>query len=184
MKAAWGVFLDRDGTLVPDSGYMVRPEQLRFYARTADALRKLKNADAVLLVVSNQSAVGRGLMDDRGLERMDRRLRDLARTAGAPLDQTYYCPHHPEVTGPCDCRKPAPGMIAMGLREFDLDPGRSFLVGDTAADLQAGRQMGLTTILVLTGRGREARVRTEREGLADAVVRDIDGAAEWILKNR
>ena len=170
--------------MVPDAGYMVRPEQLRFYARTADALRKLKDAGAVLLVVSNQSAVGRGLMDDRGLKRMDRRLRDLARTAGAPLDQTYYCPHHPEATGPCDCRKPAPGMIEQGLREFSLDPDRSFLVGDTVADLQAGRQMGLTTILVLTGRGREARARSAHEGLADAVVRDVDRAAEWVLKNR
>lgn len=184
MKRGWGVFLDRDGTLVPDSGYMTRPGSLRLYARAGEGLRLLHRAGARLLVVSNQSAVGRGLLDARGLARMDRRLRGLARQAGAPLAGSYYCPHFPDVDGVCDCRKPAPGMLLRGLREHGLDPSRSFLVGDTAGDLEAARAAGVHPVLVLTGRGRREQSRVQRRRLAEAVTGDLAAAARWILDHR
>jgi len=183
VSARWGVFLDRDGTLVPDSGYMTRPEDLRLYARVGEGLRLLRRAGARLLVVSNQSAVGRGLLDARGLARMDRRLRALLREVGAPLDGTYYCPHYPETDGGCDCRKPAPGLLLRGLREHDLDPARSFLIGDTVSDVEAARRAGVTPVLVLTGRGLRSR-DAARRGPAGAVVRDVAAAARWILERR
>ena len=184
MSRDWGVFLDRDGTLVPDRHHPVRPEQLNFYQRTGEALKTLRGAGARLLVVSNQSAVARGLLTPAGLDAMDRRLRKLARDHGGRIDQTYYCPHHPDFTGSCVCRKPKPGLIRQGLREFSLKPRECFLVGDTITDMEAGRGAGLKTVLVLTGRGRRARGEVQRRKTADKIVRDIGGATVWILEQR
>lgn len=184
MNPPWAVFLDRDGTLVPDARHAVRPEQLRLYAGAGRALRALRGAGALLLVVSNQSAVARGLLDEAGLRRLDRRLKQLAAGVGAPLARAYYCPHHPEFTGSCGCRKPAPGLVREGLADFRLDPARCFLVGDTAADLAAARGAGVTPVLVLTGHGRRERAEAERGGLPEATVRDLAGAARWILRRR
>ena len=184
MRRDWGVFLDRDGTLVPDAHHPVRPAQLNFYSGTGEALRNLRAGGARLLVVSNQSAVARGLLTPTGLLAMDRRLRKLARDQGVRIDQTYYCPHHPDITGACICRKPKTGLIRDGLREFELKPRRCYLVGDTATDMIAGRKAGLQTVLVLTGRGRRARDEVQGQNTADKIVRDIGGAAIWILRQR
>lgn len=181
---SWGVFLDRDGTLVPDFGYMIDPEQLRLYRSAGGALTSLKGAGAVLILVSNQSAVARGLMDETGLERMDDRLRELIAQTGTDLDRTFYCTHHPDFSGPCTCRKPSPEMLVRGIEEFDLDAGSSFLIGDTVSDMEAGRAAGVRTVLVLTGLGRRFRAETEARGVADAVVPDLGAAAQWILRER
>jgi D-glycero-D-manno-heptose 1,7-bisphosphate phosphatase len=181
---SWGVFLDRDGTLVPDARHPVRPEQLHLYSGAGKGLRTLARAGAMLLVVSNQSAVARGLLDLRGLRHLDRRLKDLVAAEGARIRRAYYCPHHPAFTGPCSCRKPGAAMLRAGLRDFGLNPGRSFLVGDTVNDLRAGRTAGVVTVLVLTGHGRAARVEALRRGLADHVARDLTGAARWIAARR
>lgn len=178
---SWGVFLDRDGTLVPDAVHPVRPDQLRLYPAAGAGLRTLARAGAVLLVVSNQSAVARGLLDLAGLRRLDRRLKALAAGEGARIRRAYYCPHHPDYTGPCSCRKPGAAMLRAGLGEFGLDRRRSFVVGDTVNDLRAGRSAGVGTVLVLTGHGRAARGEAVRGGLADHVARDLAGAARWIV---
>jgi D-glycero-D-manno-heptose 1,7-bisphosphate phosphatase len=175
------VFLDRDGTLVPDARHPVRPEQLRLYASAGDALRRLAAAGAELLVVSNQSAVARGLLNEDGLRLLDRRLRWLIRGEGVELARTDYCPHHPEFTGPCACRKPEPGLILRGLRGRRLSPERCVLVGDTAADMRAARSAGVRGVLVLTGHGRAARDEVERRKLASAVAGNLSAAARWIL---
>jgi D-glycero-D-manno-heptose 1,7-bisphosphate phosphatase len=180
----WIVFLDRDGTLVPDARHAARPEQLRLYRSAPAGLRALAGEGALLLVVSNQSAVARGLLDRPGLRRMDRRLKSLVRRAGARIERAYYCPHHPELTGPCRCRKPSAGMLREGLRDYGVRARDGFMVGDTVADLEAGRSAGVATVLVLTGHGRRARGEAMRRGLADAVVRDLAEAARWILAAR
>jgi histidinol-phosphate phosphatase family protein len=169
---------------VPDSGALRRPRDLNFYPSVGEALRNLRRAGARLVVVSNQAAVARGLLDARDLARMDRRLRALARRAGAPLDAVYYCPHHPEFGRPCSCRKPAPGMLRRGLRAFGIDPAHSFMIGDHATDLEAGRRAGLTTVLVLTGHGRRHRREAVERGLADKICRNAAFAARWILEER
>ena len=181
---AWAVFLDRDGTLVPDAGYVRRARELKLYPFVGEALRSLRRAGARLVVVSNQAAVARGLLDLDGLARMDRRLRALARSAGAPLDAAYYCPHHPDFGRPCRCRKPAPGMLRRGIRAFGIDPSRSFMIGDHATDLEAGKRAGLTTVLVLTGHGRRHRREVVERKLADKICRDAASAARWILEAR
>jgi len=181
---AWGVFLDRDGTLVPDAVHPVRPEQLHLYADAGPTLRRLSEAGAALVVVSNQSAVARGLLTPAGLSRLDRHLRRLLREERVRLAGSYYCPHHPDFTGPCGCRKPEPGLIEQGLRELHLSRKRSFLVGDSAHDLEAGRRAGLTTVLVLTGHGRRARGDVGARELADHVAGTLGAAAGWILERR
>jgi D-glycero-D-manno-heptose 1,7-bisphosphate phosphatase len=180
----WGVFLDRDGTLLPDVGYARDPGQLVLYRKTNAALRKLQKAGAVLIVVSNQSAVARGLLDLDGLARMDARLMSLMKRAGVHLSAIYNCPHHPDFDGPCDCRKPEPGMIRKGLKAFKLTPSACFLVGDHATDLEAGRRAGLRTVHVLTGHGRRHRNEIKEARLADGLAKDISGAVEWILETR
>jgi len=181
---AWGVFLDRDGTLVRNAHHPVRPEQLVLYPAVCPALAALDAAGARLVIVSNQSAVARGLLDEGGLKRMDRRLRRLLATCGVVPAGTYYCPHHPEFTGTCDCRKPAPGLLRKGLETSGLKPERCTMVGDTLGDLRAGRAAGMRTVLVLTGHGRRDRAAALDLGLADRVCRDLGGAARWILDQR
>jgi len=180
----WGVFLDRDGTLVPDAGYARKPGQLVLYTNTGAALRKLQHAGALLIVVSNQSVVARGLLDLEGLLRMDARLMSLCKRAGVTLSAIYNCTHHPDFDGPCDCRKPEPGMIKKGLQRFKLAPSECYIVGDHATDLEAGRRVGLCTVHVLTGHGRRHRNEIKEARLADGLARDIAGAAEWILETR
>ena len=180
----WGVFLDRDGTLVPDARYPSRPEQLVLYPGAAMAVASLHAAGARILLVSNQSAVARGLLDERGLGRMDRHLRGLLRPAGGRLAGSYYCTHHPEFTGPCDCRKPAPGLLLRGLGEHRLAAEACYLVGDTEADMRAGRSAGVRTVLVLSGYGRRHRKEVLRLGLADHVSSTLVTAARWILRDR
>ncbi len=175
----WGVFLDRDGTLVPNAHHPTRPGQLRLYARTGQALRLLREHGARLAVVSNQSAVARGLMDARGLRVMDRRLRELLAAESVRLDRTDYCPHHPEFTGPCACRKPAPEMLTRSMTALRLRPQRVVFVGDSVSDMEAGRAAGVLTALVLTGNGRRALPQVTAHGLADGVFGGILGAARW-----
>ncbi|HET9233178.1 MAG TPA: HAD family hydrolase [Candidatus Eisenbacteria bacterium] len=180
----WGVFLDRDGTIVPDVNYASTPQELVLYRRAGAALRELSRAGATLIVVSNQSAVARGYLDMKGLARMDDRLRAICKKAGVRLDAIYNCPHHPDFTGPCRCRKPEPGLIRKGLRDFHLSPSHCYLVGDHGTDLEAGRRVGLTTVHVLTGHGLRHRKDIARRKLADHVARDLGSAAEWILRAR
>ena len=184
MSTVPAAFLDRDGTLVPDVGYAQEPRQLVLYRGTGAALRQLQKAGAVLIVVSNQSVVARGLLDMNGLARMDARLMNLCRRAGVKLSAIYNCPHHPDFDGACDCRKPEAGMIRKGLKAFKLPPSECFIVGDHATDLEAGRRAGLRTVHVLTGHGRQHRKEIKSSGLADGLANDIAGAAEWILEMR
>jgi len=178
----WAVLLDRDGTMVRNRHHPTRPEQLRLYEGAGEALRRLQDAGARLILVSNQSAIARGLLDARGLARMDRALRGMLRPFGVHLSGSYYCPHHPDFTGPCRCRKPRPGLIRDALRDHGLRARDAYLVGDSRTDLQAGRACRLTTVLVLTGYGRGQRTAALRAGEADHVSRDLAAAAGWILR--
>ncbi|NNM35035.1 MAG: HAD-IIIA family hydrolase, partial [Gemmatimonadetes bacterium] len=130
----WGVFLDRDGTLVPNVPYAVEPSQLRLYRTAAAALARLIDQRARLVVVSNQSAVARGLLSRAGLRRMDARLKALLGEEGVRLARAYYCPHHPQWGGPCRCRKPKPGLIQDGLKSLGLEASRCYLIGDSMDD--------------------------------------------------
>lgn len=164
------LFLDRDGTLVHDEGYMSRPGQLRLIRNAVPGIRRLVALGYVPVVVSNQSGVGRGLFTRRQLDAMMKRLKRMLADRGVRLAGMYVCPHRPD-TG-CACRKPKPGLLRRAARELGLDLRRSIIVGDSARDVEAGRAVGARTILVATG--------AERRAAADFTARDLLHAARWV----
>ena len=149
------VFLDRDGTLIDEVGYATRPEQIRILGGVAGALADLARAGYKLVVVTNQSAIARGLATEQDLERFHAALDRHLDLLGARLDAYYTCPHHPDPGGDtarpdlaveCDCRKPKPGLILRAAEDLDLDLAASWMVGDTWRDIAAGQAAGVRTI--------------------------------------
>jgi len=159
------VFLDRDGTVIEEVGYLSRPEQFRLLPGAAAAIRQLNERDIPVVLVTNQSGVARGKFSENDLAEIHRHLRELLATEDARLDAIYYCPHHPrEGQAPyrrdCVCRKPAPGMLQQAAREHGLDLAASVMIGDSLRDLEAGAAAGCKTrILVMTGHGNADKAR-------------------------
>lgn len=140
------VFLDRDGTLIDDVGYISDPADVRLVSGAADALQALRAAGFRLVVVSNQSGLGRGLITQEQADDVHQRFVEELQHAGAQIDAAYYCPHAPEEG--CDCRKPLPGLIIDAARELELDLERSFMVGNSDVDVAAGEAAGCRAILL------------------------------------
>jgi histidinol-phosphate phosphatase family protein len=167
------VFLDRDGTLMEDVDYCGDPRDVRVFAGAGEALRRLKSAGFRLIVVTNQSGIGRGYFTEETYRAVDAELR---RQLGADLiDASYHCPHLPD--DGCACRKPSPQLVINAAREHRLDLTRSFLVGDKSSDVECGRAAGVRTILVTTGYGRTEPCK------ADWTAEDLKTAADIILAN-
>jgi heptosyltransferase-2 len=175
------VFLDRDGTLNIDSGYLKSPDDLTVLPGVGAALAKLKQAGARLIVVTNQSGVGRGYFTSKDLEAIHSKLRLLLAEDGVTLDGLYFCPHHPDDR--CNCRKPARGMVDRALAELHVDLSRAYVVGDSARDVELARQVGAKGLLVMTGpSGAEALADlTARDLSPDHVADDLSQAVEWII---
>ena len=141
-------FLDRDGTLVEDVHYLSRPEQLRLLPGAAAAVRRLNDADVPVVVITNQSGIARGLLTADDYAAVERRLDAMLRAEGATLLATYHCPHLPELTGPCACRKPGPLLYERAAHEHGLDLARSLYVGDRWRDVEPALRFGGTGVLV------------------------------------
>jgi D-glycero-D-manno-heptose 1,7-bisphosphate phosphatase len=173
-----GVFLDRDGTIIRERGYLSDPEAIELIPGAARAIRLINRLGLRAVVVSNQSGVGRGYFPESVVAEIDGRLRALLEQEGAFLDKSYFCPHLP--ADGCACRKPEPGMLKRAAADLHIDLPSSYLAGDKAADIQAIHRVGGKGILVLTGYGTEER---ENEGgaLPDFVAHDLLEAAYWIL---
>ena len=183
------VFLDRDGTLIEESGYLDRLDRLAIYPFTVDAVRLLNRAGFAVIVVSNQSGIGRGLVRESFVVEAHAHISACLKAGGATLDAFYYCPHHPDATVAafrerCACRKPAAGMLTTAASEHDLDLARSFVVGDRWGDVGAARAAGAKGVLVRTGYGRAAAAAPKPNLQADWIADDLAGAAAWILSQR
>ncbi len=179
------VFLDKDGTLVEDVPFNVDPARIRLARRAEEAVRRFADAGFVVAIVSNQPGVARGLFDERALSAVASDLSTRLAALGVPLSGFYYCPHDPLGTVEryrrvCDCRKPAPGLLARAARELDLDLGASWLVGDILDDIEAGRRAGCRTVLVDNGNETEWHVDTGR--LPHHIVDDLEQAARIIVE--
>lgn len=173
------VFLDRDGTLNEDPGYLADPDQLRLLPGVGPALARLKAAGYVLVVVSNQSGIARGLIQPGDLPRIHERMEDLLRPFGASIDGYELCFHHPDED--CGCRKPKTKLLLDGAHRFNIDLARSFMVGDKRSDVRAGRNARVRgALLVRTGNGAQDE-RTLQAGEADFVCDSLAEAADWIL---
>jgi D-glycero-D-manno-heptose 1,7-bisphosphate phosphatase len=154
------VFLDRDGVIIEDAHYLDDPHRLQLVPGSADAIAALNRAGWPVVVVTNQSGVGRGLFPLQAVEQVHDHLRQLLAGYGARLDAIHYCPHHPEAELPefrqqCDCRKPRPGLLTRAAQELGLDLAASWMIGDRESDLAAGAAVGCRTVLVRTGYGSQ-----------------------------
>jgi D-glycero-D-manno-heptose 1,7-bisphosphate phosphatase len=181
------VFLDRDGTLLEEAGYLDRLERLVFFPFAIDAIRLLNRAGYAIVVVTNQSGVGRGMYAEDFVIRAHQVVDERVRVGGGQIDGYYYCPHHPtaeieKYRLDCDCRKPGPGMLRQAAADLDLDLSRSFAIGDKWTDVQAGRAAGASGILVRTGYGRSSEMGRRNGVEPVAVVDDVISAAAWILR--
>jgi D-glycero-D-manno-heptose 1,7-bisphosphate phosphatase len=170
------VLLDRDGTINEEIGYVLSPDELRLIPGAAEGIRRLRALDLGLVVVTNQSPIGRGWITEDELDAVHARLRELLRAEGADIDAIEHCPHAPE-TG-CRCRKPATGMVERAAAALGFDPGQSFVIGDHAGDMAMGRAVGARTVFVMTGHGEEELPAAEP--FADHVVGDLLAAAQVI----
>ena len=182
------VFIDRDGTLTEEVGYVNPPRRLCLLPRSAEAIRRLNRAGLRAVMVTNQSGVARGYFSEEVLQAVNEALVSQLKAEGAYLDGLYVCVHHPtEGTPPyrvvCDCRKPEPGLLRRAAADLGLDLSRSWVVGDKIIDIIAGRRAGARSILVLTGYGlgeREYR-RSLWPSEPDHVAEDLLDAVDWIL---
>ena len=188
MVARPAVFIDRDGTLTEEVGYVNHPRRLRLLPRSAQAIRRLNEAGIAAVLVTNQAGVARGYFSEEVLQAVNASLVAQLKDEGAHLDGLYVCPHHPTEGAPpyrqdCDCRKPRPGLLHRAAADHGLDLGRSTLVGDRPSDLLAARAVGAAAVLVLTGYGlgeweyRRASLPVEPDHVAD----DLLGAVEWVI---
>lgn len=165
------VFLDRDGTLVEEVHFLHRPEQLRLLPGAAEAMAALAGAGFALVVVTNQSGIGRGYFSEEDLARVHRALEGMLADRGVHLDGLYYCPHAPDEG--CGCRKPGTALYQRACRDLGLEPARSYAVGDRISDVSGAARLGCTPLLVRTGYGRE-----QAKGLpADTPIRVVDDLA-------
>ena len=142
------IMLDRDGTLIQDAHYLSRPEQVVWKDGAMEALKRLKDGDYLLFIVSNQSGIGRGFFTARDLENVQRRIEADLAAAGLKLDGVYYCPHAPD--DGCECRKPKTGLVLQAARAHGLDLRKSWMIGDKCSDVVAGRSANMMTALVYT----------------------------------
>ena len=165
------VFFDRDGTLMEEVHYCGDPAQVKMYAGVPEALRKLKEAGFRTFIVSNQSGIGRGLITEEQYRAVQSEL--LRQIGDGLIDASYFCPDAPGV--PSTRRKPEPGMLLEAAAEFAIDLGASYMIGDKSADIECGRRVGASTILVLTGYGAEQGCQ------ADFRAAGVVEAVEWVL---
>jgi len=165
-EAPDAVFLDRDGTIIEDVHFIKSPSQVRIIPGAAEAIRRINEAGAPVIVVTNQSGIARGLSTVRDYEVVKEHYEKLLAKDGARIDGSYYCPHHPDVDGPCKCRKPGTLLFEQALRELSLAPGRVAYIGDRWRDVAAAKKLGGRGILVPSGMttGDDHR-RSKKEGV-------------------
>lgn len=182
------VFIDRDGTLNEDIGYVSAPDELVLYPWAAEAVRLVNDSGFRAIVITNQSGIARGMYTEQTLGAIHARMIEELAREGARIDAVYYCPHHPEIGDAhyrvtCDCRKPRTGLLDAAAREHNIDLTRSFVIGDKSSDITLAENAGARSALVLTGYGRETLAHPESwpchpsfvaENLLEAVKRILD----------
>lgn len=170
------VVLDRDGTINVEREYLSDPDQVELLPGAAEGLRRFQALGLGLVVVTNQAGVGRGYFDLERLDQIHRRLRELLEAESVTLDGIYFCPHHPK--DGCKCRKPQPELLLRAAREHDFVPADAFVIGDKLVDINLGKNVSATTLLVRTGYGDE--VSQLGPAVWDYLVDDLKDAANLI----
>jgi D-glycero-D-manno-heptose 1,7-bisphosphate phosphatase len=182
MNGRPAVFLDRDGTLIEDRNYLRDPAGVRLLPGAAESVRKLNAAGRAAVLVTNQSGIARGLLNEADYAATARRLDELLAHEGARLEARYHCPHHPDLSGPCTCRKPGPLLYQRAAADLGLDLSRSWWVGDRVRDIAAAGAFGGRGLLLLTGAGTRESQRPDARLWPTA--RDLATATRLILADR
>ena len=182
------VFLDRDGTIIEDVGFLRDLSQVDVLPWAAEAIRQVNDAGFAVVVITNQSGVARGYFDEAHVRATHRAIDAALAPHGARIDAYYYCPHYPKSSDPhygvdCDCRKPASGLLRRAAADLGIDVNQSWMVGDWWRDVQAGIGAGTRTILIRTGRSTAHRPAPPDAPRPDAILNDLMEAAGWILRN-
>ncbi len=184
------VFLDRDGTVTEEVGYLTDLDKLRLIPGAGPAIRKLNQAGFRVVLVTNQSGVARGHFSESLVHEAHGRLKKMLRDEGARLDGIYYCPHHPtagksKYTMACDCRKPGTGLLDKAANDLTIDLSHSYVVGDKWSDVELAHRAGARSILVSTGFAPDdpGNIRPEHVRDPDFTAHDIGEAAEWIVRH-
>jgi D-glycero-D-manno-heptose 1,7-bisphosphate phosphatase len=188
------VFLDRDGTINEEVGYLDSLDKLKIIPAAYEAIQLINISGMKAIVVTNQSGVARGIFTEKLVRQTHEIIQADLLQKKASIDKFYYCPHHPtEGTGiylqNCTCRKPLPGMLLQAAHDFDIELADSYMVGDTDRDMDAAKKIGVKGILVKTGYGREVLQDIDpdtaiAENIPDFVAEDILEAVKWIMKDR
>lgn len=183
------VFLDRDGTVNEEVGYLRNLADLRLIPGAGAAIKRLNDSGLKVVLVTNQSGIARGYFSESLLQEIHTRLEQMLHEEGARLDAIYYCPHHPSAgnshyTKECDCRKPGTGLIDKAARDLDIDVKQSYVVGDKWSDVELGQRAGAHSVLVRTGYGstEDGNVRPPHLVDPDFIAHTIIEAADWIIK--
>jgi D-glycero-D-manno-heptose 1,7-bisphosphate phosphatase len=177
------VFLDRDGVINNDVGYFTDPTKLVIPSETINGLIKLNNAGYILIIVTNQSGIARGLIEEKGVKSLHNILHAILREYHITVTGIIYCPHHPTegngvYTQKCKCRKPSPGMIIEASKKFNIDLKNSYLIGDRFSDIKAGINAGLKSSILIKS---QHKISEEEKKCASLFCADVDKAADWIL---
>ncbi len=185
------IFIDRDGTISEEVGYVNHVSRYKLMERTAAAVKMINESDYLAVVVTNQAGVARGYFKEDMITRVHERMEQLLAAEGARFDKIYYCPHHPDVGEPpyrksCDCRKPKTGMIDQAKEELGIDVSNSFVIGDKFSDVAFAHKVGAKGILVLTGygRGEYEYADDQLKAKPDHIAEDLYDAVEWIMKEQ
>ena len=184
------IFIDRDGTIVRDVDLLHRVEDLEPLPFSAAAIKKINDSDYLSFLITNQPVVARNLCDTSIIRQIHNKLETLIGRNGAYLDDIYFCPHHPdrgyagenlEFKIDCDCRKPKTGMISKAVKEYNVDIESSWFIGDRTTDIQTGKNAGMQTILVRTGKaGKDGKFEVNPDYIFD----NIEGAVDFILSKK
>jgi D,D-heptose 1,7-bisphosphate phosphatase len=181
------IFIDRDGTINEDIGYVSRPDDLFIYPFAAEAIRRFNQAGLKVIIITNQSGIARGFYSEATLDAIHERLRRELGRDDAKIDAVYYCPHHPHHGNEtyrkvCDCRKPQIAMLERAAAEYDIDLSASYVIGDKASDINLATNAGARGVLVMTGYGAETYANLERFPCYPAIVaKDLLEATALIL---
>jgi D-glycero-D-manno-heptose 1,7-bisphosphate phosphatase len=181
------VFLDRDGTINEDPGYLGEPSNVKLFSGAAKSLSNLKSKlNCKLIVISNQSGIARGLITKQMVESVNQRINELLLTEQTSIDAFYYCPYHPDYSSDeeCECRKPSPKLVFEAAKDFQIDLAKSYFVGDTSSDVICGFNAGLKTILVKTGYGTESISILQKQNIIPTfVAENLVQACNFIIND-
>jgi histidinol-phosphate phosphatase family protein len=173
------VFLDRDGVISKDSQYHIKSwDEFHFLPNVKDALKLLNQNGFHIILITNQSVIARKMVTPEGLDYIHKMMKKEIEEYGGKIEKIYYCPHHPD--DGCDCRKPKPGMLLKAIEENNINPKKSFMVGDRMMDVEAGKKVGCTSIIIPSERGKKEMMESTIK--PDFVAKDLLDASKWIIK--